>query len=83
MNDSKCKLVINGFGHDDDKEKENNFVKMLGEKRIFNFQLSENEFHLTAQSMLKKRSSLVDLIKFLSLSERKNKSSLLLYTRYI
>jgi hypothetical protein len=84
LNDSKCKLVINGRNAEDSEEKEFGFVKMLEEKNILNFQIMENEFHMKPKRdfLNIKRLSLLELFDFLSSNDRKNKGSLLLYTRY-
>lgn len=84
MNDSKCKLVINGRSVEESEEKEFGFVKMLEEKNIMNFQIMENEFHMKPKSdfLNIKRLSLLQLFDFLCSNDRKNNGSLLLYTRY-
>ena len=87
INDSKCKLAINGISDEVDAtaaSSDSAIGDLLDKHKIINYKLVENKFHLNSENNendLKKNSeSLENFRRLLNLEDRKNKEAMILYT---
>jgi len=84
INDSKCKLAINGMSDEDDAANNTALTDLLDKHKIVNYKLVENKFHLNSENReddLKVNSdALENFRRLLNLEERKNKEAMILYT---
>jgi acyl-CoA synthetase (AMP-forming)/AMP-acid ligase II len=81
INDSKCKLVINGINEaEEPTQSQKDLNTLLDKQRVINYKLTENSFYLTNRTT----SSITDLEALSGfkrlLNDDKNKEALILYT---
>jgi len=84
LDDSKCKLVINGIGPDELQKDSDRLNTLLDKQKVINYKIVENEFFKTAEESLIAENSL-DFFRGL-LNKDLNKEALILYTsgtRYV
>ena len=83
LNDSKCKLVINGTGLEDAQTPESPIESLLDKHRVVNYRLLENEFFKDEKNLIEdeetKSQNSLDTIKSL-LNQNLEKESVILYT---
>ena len=81
VNDSKCKLAINGVSDEDDDA---SLTSLLAKHNIINYKLVENKFHLNTENATEtpqtNSDSLENFKRLLNLESRKDKEAMILYT---
>ena len=84
INDSKCKLAINGMSDEDDAANNTALTDLLDKHNIINYKLVENKFHLNSENkendLKENLDALENFRRLLNLEERKNKEAMILYT---
>jgi malonyl-CoA/methylmalonyl-CoA synthetase len=84
INDSKCKLAINGMSDEDDVANNTALTDLLDKHKIVNYKLVENKFHLNSENReddaRANSDALENFRRLLNLEERKNKEAMILYT---
>lgn len=82
INDSKCKLVINGTGQTDpqDQQQNSDLDSLLSKYKVVNYKLNESNFYKTQLSPNSDQDSLESIRNLLNLEESKTKEGLILYT---
>ncbi len=84
LDDSKCKLVINGIGPNEQQNDSDRLNMLLDKQKVLNYKIVENEFFKTAEESPIAENSL-DFFRGL-LNKDLNKEALILYTsgtRYV
>jgi malonyl-CoA/methylmalonyl-CoA synthetase len=79
INDSQCKLVINGIGPEEVKKSNTELDSLFDKKSVSNFKLIENEFYLNKSSESNENSLEISK-RLLDAPENMNKEGLILYT---
>jgi acyl-CoA synthetase (AMP-forming)/AMP-acid ligase II len=81
LNDSKCKLAINGISPDEAKNSNEALDSLLSNQNVCNFKLVEDEFFQNKQSIINdQNNALESLMRLLDLPENSSKEGLILYT---
>ncbi len=81
LNDSKCKLAINGIGPEETKNSNEALDSLLSNQNVSNFKLVENEFFRNNETNLNdQNNALESLTRLLDLPENSSKEGLILYT---
>jgi len=81
LNDSKCKLAINGISPEETKNSNEALDSLLSNQNVSNFKLVENEFFRNNETNLNdQNNALESLTRLLDLPENSSKEGLILYT---
>ena len=80
LNDSKCKLAINGIGPEEAKNSNVALDSLLSQQNVSNFKLIENEFFRNQEPSSNDQNALESLKRLLDLPENLSKEGLILYT---
>ena len=80
LNDSKCKLAINGISPDEAKNSNEALDSLLSSQNVSNFKLVENEYFRNKENDSNEQNALESLTRLLNLPENSSKEGLILYT---
>ena len=81
INDSKCKLVINGLDDETAKKEDQSFNSLLSKYSVVNYKLNESTFHSQSSSTSNENEDAFKKFRnLLDLDEVKNKEGIILYT---
>jgi long-subunit acyl-CoA synthetase (AMP-forming) len=84
LNDSKCKLVINGQENETNQsslsEHDKKFVQLLSRYNVINYKVNESAFYNSNSIENNEEDALLNFRNLLDLDEVKNREGLILYT---